>query len=249
LITVFPFFLIGCFSPLLKKFRWALWSLVLLNLFCIYITFGRAMWLAVAIEAAVVGFVLLSKRLVLALSLGLLILFLLIPKTVWFHNERLPSAPGISSQTIGGTGGDLIDIWKLSLSYLKDRPFQGIGFGRNSFSEYFKDFRAQHQPLLWHGHNTFLNLFFQTGLQGLVIFLWLVMSSLYCLYKRSKDGVLSWPGMFALAAAIMILGFFSRNFFDDFYVDDNALLFWYLIGAGLCGVSRLSLPIDKRRDD
>jgi O-antigen ligase len=249
LITVFPFLLIGCFSPLLKKFRWALWGLVGVNLFCIYITFGRAMWLAVALEIAVLGLVLLRKRVVLILSLVLLVLFLLIPKTVWFHNERLPSGPGISSQTIGGTGGDLIDVWKLSFSFLQDRPFQGIGFGRNSFSETFKDFRAQHQPLLWHAHNTFLNIFFQTGLQGLVVFLWLVMTTLYCLYQRSKEGILSWPGMFALAAAIMVLGFFSRNLFDDFYVDDNALLFWYLIGAGLSGVSRLNLPIDKRRNE
>lgn len=240
LITVFPFLLLGSVSPVLKKVRWALWGLIFLNLFCIYITFGRAMWLAVAVEAAVMGLVLLRKRMVLILFLGLVVLFLFLPKTVLFHGERFPFGTGMSSQTIGGTGGDLIDVWKLSFSYLKDRPFQGIGFGRNSFSEAFKDFRAQHQPLLWHGHNTFLNIFFQTGLQGLAIFLWLLWRSLDSLFQRSKEGLSSWPGMFALAGAVMVLGFLSRNLFDDFYVDDNALLFWYLIGAGLSGASRLN---------
>jgi len=256
LVTIFPYFLVGCFSPLLKPYRWVLWGLVLANLFCIYITFGRAMWLATALETVVVGFFFLRKRTALILIFGLLLfLVLFIPKTVWFHNERLPSAPGISSQTVGGTGGDLIDVWRLSFSHLMDRPLQGIGFGRNSFSEFFKDFRAQHQPLLWHAHNTFLNLYFQTGLQGLIVFLWLVWSTLYALFQRSKEGVSSWSGMFSLAGAIMVLGFFSRNFFDDFYVDDNALLFWYLVGAGLSGVTwprgnlTGSLPSDKRRKD
>lgn len=238
LITVIPFLLIGSFSPLLKKFHWALRGLVLLNLFCVYITFGRAMWLGVAIEILVTGFILFQKRVVIALCLGLVILFLLIPRTVVFHGEGLPSGNGIVSHKVGGTAGDLVDIWKLCFAFLQEKPFQGIGFGRNSFSEAFTDFRASHQPLLWHAHNTFLNIFFQTGLQGIAIFLWLVISTLYSLFQRSKEGISSWPGMIALAAGIMVIGFFLRNLFDDFYVDDNALLFWYLVGAALSGAPR-----------
>ena len=238
LITIFPFLLIGSFSPLLKKFRWVLWGLILLNLFCIYITFGRAMWLAVAIEVAVLGFVFKWKRIVLVLALGLLVFFLFVPRTVWFHGERLPSTEGAVSQPMGGTGGDLVDVWKLSFAFLQEKPFQGIGFGRYSFSEAFPDFRARHQPLLWHAHNTFLNVFLQTGLQGLLIFLWLVIRILFVLYRRFKEGISSWPGMTALATGIMVIGFFSRNLFDDFYVDDNALLFWFLVGTALSGTAR-----------
>jgi O-antigen ligase len=236
LITVFPFLLIGSFSPPLKKFRWVLWGLILLNLFCIYITFGRAMWLAVALEVAVLGIIFKWKRIALIMVLGLLVFFLFIPRTVWFHGEKLQSTEEISSQSIGGTGGDLVDIWKLSFTFLQERPFQGIGFGRNSFSEAFTDFRASHQPLLWHAHNTFLNIFFQTGIQGLMIFLWLVICILYYLFQRSKEGINSWPDMMALATGTMVIGFFMRNLFDDFYVDDSALLFWFLVGTSLPGV-------------
>jgi O-antigen ligase len=102
----------------------------------------------------------------------------------------------------------------------------------------FTEFRASHQPLLWHAHNTFLNIFFQTGLQGLAVFLWLVISILYFIFQRSKEGLASWPGMLAMAALIMVLGFFVRNGFDDFYVDDNALMFWYLIGGALAGLEK-----------
>jgi O-antigen ligase len=187
----------------------------------------------------VIAFWIRRKRVVLILGFAFLVLFLLIPKTVWFHGEKLPPNTGISSQTVGGTGGDLVDVWKLSLDYLQEKPFQGIGFGRSSFSEAFTDFRASHQPLLWHAHNTFLNIFFQTGLQGLAIFLWLVISILYFLFQRSKEGISSWPGMIAMATGIMVIGFLFRNFFDDFFVNDNALLFWFLVGAALSGPSQL----------
>lgn len=238
LITIFPFLIIGFFSPLLKKERWIIGGLSLFNLFCIYISFGRAMWLAVMIEMAAVVFMFKKKQFLLILGLGLLVLFFFIPRTVLFHGEKLPSPGESTPQAIGGTGGDLIDVWKLSLDRLREKPFQGIGFGRYSFSEAFTDFRARHQPLLWHAHNTFLNIFFQTGLQGLVIFLWLVISILFVLFQRSKDGISSWPGLISLATGIMVIGFFTRNLFDDFYIDDNALLFWFLVGAALFKDSR-----------
>jgi hypothetical protein len=36
----------------------------------------------------------------------------------------------------------------------------------------------------------------------------------------------------------MIIAFFIRNLSDDFFVDDSALLFWFLVGTGMA--------IDKR---
>jgi O-antigen ligase len=245
LITVFPFLLIGSFSPLLKKIRWALWGLILLNLFCIYVTFVRASWLAVAVEVAVMGLIFKRKRIVLILAVGLLAFFFLIPRTVWFHGEKLPSVEEMTSKSMGGTGGDLVDVWKFSFAFLQEKPFQGIGFGRQSFSEAFTDFRAKHQPLLWHAHNTFLDIFFQTGAQGLAVFLWLVISILYYLFLRSKEGISTWPGMISLAGGIMVVGFFTRNFFDDFYIDDNALLFWFLVGAALSGGFRKKAGVSR----
>lgn len=236
LITLFPFILLGCFSPLLKKYHWPLRILLILNLFSIYLTFGRAMWLAVGVETALFGFFFKRKQTLWVLLGAVLLFFLFVPKTVWFHGEKLPGSEEEMTQPLGGTGGDLLEIWKLSFSFFKERPFQGIGFGRRSFSEAFPEFRATHQPLLWHAHNTFLDIFLQTGLQGLIIFLWLMGRTFYLLIRKAKEGFSSWPAMMATATGIMILGFFVRNLFDDFYVDDNALLFWFLTAAALTGL-------------
>lgn len=238
LITVLPFFLISFFSPLSKQLRWFWGIWVVMGLFCIYITFGRAMWLAAAVELLLVVWMVNKKKLVLVFLLSLLLLPLVMPKTVWFHGEQIPQSGEVSPQKIGGTGGDLIEIWKLAFAFFRERPFQGIGYGRNSFSEAFPHFRASHQPLLWHAHNAFLNIGFQTGIQGLAAFLWLVGAVLYQTYRRGKAGLSSWAGSINLAVFIMVIGFFIRNCFDDLYVDDNLLLFWFLIGAALSPIQR-----------
>lgn len=233
LITVLPFFLVIFFSPLMKSFRWGLGILLGLNLFCIYITFGRAMWLSAALELLLVGWMVNKKKIILIFLSGLLLFALVIPKAVWFHGERFPTSGEVSSQKIGGTGGDLIEIWKLAFKFFQERPFQGIGYGRNSFSEAFPHFRASHQPLLWHAHNTFLNIAFQTGIQGLLAFLWLIGAVLVHTFRRGERVPISWSGLLNRAVWIMVIGFFIRNCFDDLYVDDSLLLFWFLVGAAL----------------
>jgi O-antigen ligase len=227
LVTIFPFLVVFAFSSLLSRWRWALWILIILNILAIYLTFGRAMWLAAAFETLLLALLLKKKKLLLLLIFGLIALLIFIPKSVRFHGGQLPNGQVIVERT----GGDLVDIWKLAFAHAVERPFQGIGFGRDSFSKAFQEFRAQHHPLLWHAHNTWLNIFFQTGLQGLAVFLWLILTILLVAAKKFQADPQSWPGTWALATGVMVLGFFFRNQFDDFYVDDNALMFWYLVGT------------------
>ena len=233
LITVFPFFPVFFFAFFGRKVRWIFAALSLLNLFSIYLTFGRAMWLAAGAELLLIGWLMNRKKIVLICLAVLLGMALVIPKSVWFHGEKFSSQKEWNLGKMGGTGGDLIEVWKLALNFLKERPFQGVGYGRNSFSEAFPEFRSSHQPLLWHAHNTFLNVAFQTGLQGLLAFLWLIGAILYQTFRRSKISPDLWTGMFNLSVMVMVIGFFIRNFFDDLYVDDTLLLFWFLAGAAL----------------
>lgn len=240
LITVFPFLLVSFFAFSGRRIRWIFAVLSILNLFSIYLTFGRAMWLAAGAELLLVSWFLNRKKIVLVGLSVILIFALAIPKSVWFHGETLPGQQEWNLEKMGGTGGDLVEVWRLALNFLKERPFQGVGYGRNSFSEAFPDFRASHQPLLWHAHNTFLNIVFQTGLQGLLAFLWLIGAILYYAFRRSKVASSSWTGMFNLSLMVMVIGFFIRNFFDDLYVDDNLLLFWLLVGASFSPIKDMN---------
>jgi len=199
----------------------------------VYLTFGRAMWIAAAVEFFLIGWIGNRKKMLLIALAGLLLFAVFIPRTVCLHGERYPVSAQGTPPGMGGTGGDLLDIWKLAFIHIRERPFQGIGFGRSSFTEAFPEFRARHQPLLWHAHNTLLNFTFQTGIQGLAALLWIMGTVLFHCLRRAGPGTDPWGRFFSLATGVMVIGFLIRNFFDDFFVDDNALMFWFLTGTAL----------------
>lgn len=235
LITVFPYLLILPLARpgLGKGLRGWLWVLVALNLFAVYLTFGRAMWIAAAVELFLICWIGNRKKMLLAALAGLLLFAVFIPRTVCLHGERYPVSAQGTPTGVGGTGGDLLDIWKLAFNHIQERPFQGIGFGRSSFTDAFPEFRARHQPMLWHAHNTLLDFTFQTGIQGLAALLWIMGVVLFQCLRRADPGTDPWVRFFSLATGVMVIGFLIRNFFDDFFVDDNALLFWFLTGTAL----------------
>ena len=231
LVTVLPYLLVLMVFPLGKWARVGLAVLLAGNFVGLYITFGRAMWLAAGLEVVLLGWLLNQRKVLLVLLVVGGIAILALPRTVWFHGERLPVGAGGAVPAVGGTAGDLVDIWKLAVRHIQDNPFQGIGFGRHSFSEAFTDFRRQHQPLLWHAHNTLLNITFQTGIQGLLVLLWVLGVLVKQTLRPPPQTGVSLNELFILATGVMVIGFFVRNFFDDFFVDDNALLFWFLTGT------------------
>jgi O-antigen ligase len=83
---------------------------------------------------------------------------------------------------------------------------------------------------MWHAHNTFLNLAVQTGVQGLLLFCFLLYRMLKYCREREKCGGSPVIRYFSLATFLMIITFFVRNLSDDFFIDDSALLFWFLSG-------------------
>ena len=127
------------------------------------------MWIAAAQpDEILIGWVADRKKVLLAALAVLLLSWEFSSRKPSFctaNGFRAPSAQGINAP-IGGTAGDLLDVWKLAFRHIQERPFPGIGFGRSSFTDAFPEFRAQHQPLLWHAHNTLLDFTFQTGIQG-----------------------------------------------------------------------------------
>ncbi|CAO0823261.1 O-antigen ligase family protein [Desulfarculales bacterium] len=235
LVQVWPYLLL---TPLaFSNRRWLpLWAcLILVNAVIAYFTFSRACWIAMVLELGLCILVLGRHRLRNALIASLACLVIL---------GVLFSAPGSrhgetwhklweEPQAVGGTAGDLLALWRFSLAELKDHPFRGIGLGRHSFSKTFEEFRQKHQPLLWHAHNTFLDLALQMGVQGLVGIVAIMLTLVVVLWPHAPPARGDVAGLFGTATAVMVLGFCLRNMFDDFFVDDNSLFFWLLTGLAM----------------
>jgi len=234
LVTVLPYLLLGFFSVGKDHaLRWVLLLIFLGNLFVLYLTQARGAWVAAVFLLMWTGWMYLSKKTMFIFAiLGFLLFLVLFPKGVMRHHAPLisPDAPGSKIET-GAARWELIQF---SLQQIKENPFQMLGFGQRSFVKKFPDFYNKFKgALLWHAHNTFLNITFQTGLQGLAFFIFLLYGLLQYNYRRWRQEGFPWRKFYFQATFMMVITFFVRNLTDDFFKDDSALLFWFLSGVAM----------------
>jgi len=234
LVTVTPYLLAGAFAAEKTLHRWLLLFLLILNFFVLYLTHSRGAWVAAALLLLLWGWRYFPKRIFLPLLLAGGIGFLILaPKGVLWHDATLTqgsAAPGGKIETVDARWA----ATKFSLERITENPFQMIGFGRRSFVKKYHDFYLRYKgALIWHAHNTFLDIALQTGVQGLFIFVFLLYKFLRTFHAGAKPGEETLSRLFLLASFWMVIVFFARNLSDDFFVDDSALLFWLLAGAGV----------------
>ncbi|MFZ5587762.1 MAG: O-antigen ligase family protein [Thermodesulfobacteriota bacterium] len=235
LVQVWPYLLLFGLAQEGARWRWAWLGLVLLAALSGYLTFSRAVWLAMVVQLGLCVLVTTHHRLrssVIVAAACLLILVGLFFSPGSSHGERwhkLWEQP----EEVGGTAGDLVAVWRFSFDKIGEDPWRGIGLGRHSFSKAFPEFRQTHQPLLWHAHNMFVDLALQLGLPGLAAILAVMIVLAASLWPRSPPGRGDVAGLWMAATAVMVMGFCLRNLFDDFFVDDTGLFFWLLGGLAM----------------
>ena len=127
-----------------------------------------------------------------------------------------------------GTGSSLASrmiIWKSAIRILKDNFVLGIGPGM--FQEKYLAYQVHFKPYLeWavpHPHNVFLAFWLQSGLIGLVGFLWLIAVFFKNIFSN-KDNKIT-----LLCGALMIY-FLAHGLIDTTYWrNDLAAMFWMVV--------------------
>jgi len=117
-------------------------------------------------------------------------------------------------------------VWQAGLKMIKDYPF-GVGYGVFPFYlHYYSDvvkFRA--------AHNTYLELCAETGIAGLLSFLFFLgcigVQSL-ALYVRSDDPLLRWVGLSAMGTLLSML--VAAVFYNFFFIIEINGQQWLLLG-------------------
>jgi O-antigen ligase len=235
LALVWPFVLLAPRTIRLKRYQWTLYGLIPFTLFISYLTYSRIGWMTMLVEAGLILFLLSKKRLktggaaVVLFILAIVVVFNLPGSR---HGEtwtKLFENP----QQVGGTAGDLFALWNHSYREIKKSPFTGIGLGRSSFDKAYPDFRATHQPLLFHAHNMFVDITLQMGIQGLVAILCIIGVLWAVLWPWAPPRADDLFANYKTAAVVSLIGFCLRNMTDDFFVKDSALLFWLIMGLAL----------------
>lgn len=128
-------------------------------------------------------------------------------------------------------------LWQEVMRMVVEQPMAGRGFGREvveaELVARFTD--PQHRGLFLQAHNLLFNYALQMGVAGVIaILLMFAALGIKFLFLARQQGVIRVAG---ICGCMLLVGVFSKNMTDDFFIRQNALLFWAAIGM-LAGMSR-----------
>lgn len=220
------------------------WLLLPIFLLAGYATLNRMFWLAAGLVFLIWAGLWWARHgqvrrrsAMFASTLGVALLLAALFVTV--ANQRpadtapLQADTSLSSGHILNTFGnsERYDIWRFWLTRVAEKPFTGVGFGRDlpqlAYAEMKPD---QWHPLMFaHAHNVLLNFALQMGIGGLSAFLFL-LGVLALRFWRLYRSPLEDASLLGICGMTTIIAMLAKNMTDDLFWRGDALLFWALMG-------------------
>lgn len=178
IILVLPLTFIFLSSRFSKANRLAALIICLLGFYCLLRTSSRGAWLGFII-GAVIYFIYYKKKFSLAIPLAMISFVIVFPNAL----KRVLSI--FSSQQ--STVWERLKLWQGTWDMVKEHPI--LGFGINTFSEYFPKFKPADYPDLKYTHNSYLQMWSEIGLIGLIIFLALIFTVMVLALRKNKEKI------------------------------------------------------------
>lgn len=114
-----------------------------------------------------------------------------------------------------------LQYWTVTASMIQAHPLRGVGLGQFE-SAYIDAARPTNAPLVRHAHNSYLELWVELGLGGLLVWLWIIWSGLQYAQRSTK--------LLAIAGWTFAL----HNLVDvSFYMPQAAMLWWVIVGLAV----------------
>jgi len=206
--------------------RWLLISALMVLQFAVAVLLEqRAFWVAVALQGLFAlyllrarGFIAISVRRMRAIGVTVVILCAL-----------AAAAATVNRDTLGWTQDPRLSTWTAVAARIAEHPLVGKGFGREIMKKAYPDLLSQKYPAVWHAHNLFLNYGLAMGVPGMVAILLVFLALLRKFWEMSRadDRVIAMAG---ICGVLLVIGVVARNFSNDFFQRDLALLFWSMAG-------------------
>ncbi|OON94754.1 MAG: hypothetical protein ATN31_02895 [Candidatus Epulonipiscioides saccharophilum] len=199
-------------------------SIVFVMAICMGATFSRGCWIGLAIALAIFITIYNGNWWALAF-IGILLAPFLLPDSII---ERLLSIGNMEDTSTAIR----VKIWLSSLRMGSDFFLTGAGLGTASFG-YLYPFYTYYYIPAQHSHNAFFQIFIESGLIGLILFLfaiWRFEKHLALCFNYNKNNEVR---IISLAFMSSIIGFFIQGLFDyPFYNYRIVFLFWLVILLG-----------------
>lgn len=237
LVTILPLLMVYALGAARRRFsenvlRPLVPLLVLVDGFA---TPNRAFWPAIIVTTVIFALLYVlhprfARFRTKALSLAAVIVIMAAIAFTASLQHRATKVPAGESVVEALADDPRLPLWAHVVTMIEQRPLTGGGFGRGVYGKELNEHFATVE--IWHGHNMFLNYALQLGIGGVLVLLILlgaVGREFWRLY-RADDRETSLVG---LAGIAMLIGFIAKNMTDDFFVRQNSLMFWSVVGLSL----------------
>jgi putative inorganic carbon (HCO3(-)) transporter len=225
--TMFCAFLLGLHSFARRQaVKLALLGLIATGCYCILYSFSRGAYLASLGVLIVLG-VLRQRKLILVFVLLLVIWQAVLPEAV--QERILMTKRDETTGQFESSAQERLDLWEDAKGLFLSSPIAGIGFDTYEFLGRVGPFRDT--------HNYYIKVAVETGIVGLVAFLWLLLKMCrlgYQLFRSSDDPFWASVGLgfVGLMSAAVLLNFFGDRWT---YQQVNGFM-WMLFGCVLRGL-------------
>lgn len=137
----------------------------------------------------------------------------------------------VEKMTFSDVSGDVrLVLWQGTFNALKHHPI--FGGGLSGFPKLYQKYKEdRHVEILKYPHNVFLNFWTETGILGLIAFVWLMIAFFYKCFKNLYKLPLTAYKLSLIAAmlALLIYGLLDVPYFKN----DLSILFWVILGSSL----------------
>lgn len=207
-----------------------------IQMLCLILTYSRGCWLGILL-AAMVFLVLLDRRFILLIIVGLMLMPFVLPETII---NRFMSIGNMSDSSTSYR----FFIYMGTLSMLKDYWLCGVGPGTAAFNLVYPSY-AYDSILAPHSHNLYLQAMCDAGITGITM----LMAIIYRIFKSCAIGLKNSTDkkdkIFIIGAISSLCGFFLQSMFDyTFYNYRVMFLFW-----AVAGLAMLFSDADKLMED
>lgn len=202
-----------------KKFLFGLSTALLL--LCLVLTLSRGGWVGISFAALTFILIVNWRLLLLAIPVVTVGLFFLPQKIM----ARLLTIFSVADSS----NAYRLKMWEITLQVIRDHLWGGVGFGYVPFKQTFETY-IRTMPI-FHAHNTFLQVFAEMGLLGLLVFLFLLWTFIkhpLATLSKERDPYYYYIGAGAVSGLVGLLG---HGLFEHvLYLPRIIFSFWIVIG-------------------
>jgi len=211
-------------------------SLLVVCIIALFLTRSYGGWFGVGVGLGFIFFLLKFKRKWIYLILiGVIALTFI---ALDFQTPKFRCAVGLEKSC--GSLYSRIGIWETTWQMIKEHPISGIGLAFEPvYQQYIKlsSFKLA-PPLASQPHNLYLAFWAETGILGLIAFLWILTFFFKSLIFKKHPSFFTRSLSVGLSSAMVCI--LAHGLVDvPYWKNDLSYLFWIIVGMGII-ISRLN---------